>query len=71
MSNHSWNGLKNYPKIRKSISEVSKLLKQTANSKTSHLMDVVTCIGANISILKIHCDYLTKEFDKQKQLPTP
>jgi len=67
MNKVTWNGLKNYPKIRKSLLEVSKQIKRIANSKSSHLADAFASIGANIYILNIHIKFLEEEFKKQKE----
>ncbi len=62
----SYDGLREYPEIRKSIKGVAKSLNSLTREKT-YKANILSGIATNIAILRIHHQKLREEWLKERQ----
>ena len=62
----TFNGLDNYKEIRHLLLTDSKLLKDTANTHSGHLGDVISSLLTTQSSISLKIKILQEEFGKQK-----
>jgi hypothetical protein len=62
----TFNGLKNYPDIKKALLLESKALKDLANSNKGHLGDATAILRSIEYLIEIQAKKLSEEFKRQK-----